>query len=123
MLLVASSPAASTETLKNFVLPGTGSFCIVDDHATVEQQDVASNFSVPAAAAAIGGNSLAQEVTSQYLQEWNPDVQGSFQHSNTKLSSITDGKVTVFDKNNAANKKKALVIVASDLDGIAEPSL
>jgi amyloid beta precursor protein binding protein 1 len=106
-VVLVGATAAGTETLKNLVLPGIGSFCVVDD-ALVTKQDASSNFFIP-------DNDTSHnraEVASKYLQELNPDVKGAFQVV-SKLSEIDDWK-TIFDKE--TNGKKKLTIIASDLN-------
>lgn len=106
VVLVGAS-AAGTETLKNLVLPGIGSFCVVDD-AMATKQDAASNFFVTDTTST---KSRAQ-VVSEHLQELNPDVKGAFQ-SVPKLSEIEDWP-SVFAKE--TNGKEKLMIIASDLN-------
>lgn len=106
VVLVGAS-AAGCESLKNLVLPGIGSFSVVDDCA-VTKQDAASNFFLPTTS--IGTTSRAQ-VASEQLRELNPDVQGSFQ-SVSKLSEVADWKSLLYK--DAGTKK--LLVIASDLN-------
>ena len=70
-VLLINADAAGTETLKNLVLPGIGTFYIIDDH-TVSEIDVSNNFFVTADDK---GRSRA-EVAAELLKEMNPDVDG-----------------------------------------------
>lgn len=64
--------ATGCEALKNLVLPGIGSFTVIDD-ATVAEADCGTNFFVSLDRV---GEPRAQ-VTCEYLQELNGDVQGN----------------------------------------------
>jgi amyloid beta precursor protein binding protein 1 len=104
LVVLVGASAAGTETLKNLVLPGIGSFLVVDE-GIVSRQDVASNFFLPSV-----GKARA-EAASEYLRELNPDVKGSFLVV-AKLSLVTDWKQIFYEK---AGRKSVLVI-ASDLE-------
>ena len=65
--------ALGTEILKSLVLPGLGSFTIIDDQL-VSQADCGSNFFVHPSTI---GRSRAR-VTCDFLKELNPDVHGQF---------------------------------------------
>ena len=65
--------AVGTESLKNLVLPGIGSFTVVDGH-TVELADLGSNFFLDEASL---GKPRAECVT-QMLRELNEHVAGSY---------------------------------------------
>jgi NEDD8-activating enzyme E1 regulatory subunit len=67
----SGSSVAGTETLKNLVLPGIGSFTIADS-ATVTEADLGINFFLEADSL---GKSRAKECT-KLLEELNPDVKG-----------------------------------------------
>jgi amyloid beta precursor protein binding protein 1 len=71
-ILLVGADSAGTEALKNLVLPGVGSFTIVDS-AVVSDNDVGSNFFVHQADK---GRPRA-EVTCGYLKEMNSDVEGA----------------------------------------------
>jgi amyloid beta precursor protein binding protein 1 len=105
VVLVGAS-AAGTETLKNLVLPGIGSFTVIDD-ALVSKQDVASNFFLPTAAVGRG----RAEAAAEHLVELNPDVRGSF-FAVPKLSLVSDWKSLLYK--NASGKK--VIVIASDLE-------
>jgi amyloid beta precursor protein binding protein 1 len=111
VILVGAS-AAGTETLKNLVLPGIGSFCVVDDARVPSKADVASNFFL-----ALSSTKSRAQVASEYLQELNPDVNGSFQIIVPSLSQIPDWKsvLTLTNESTLPDSKKLLVI-ASDLE-------
>ncbi|KAI9338515.1 ThiF family protein [Obelidium mucronatum] len=71
-ILVINACATSTETLKNLVLPGIGSFTILDDKIA-DGADVGSNFFLEADSV---GKSRGMAAT-ELLQELNPDVRGT----------------------------------------------
>lgn len=106
VVLVGAS-AAGTETLKNLVLPGIGSFCVVDD-AMVSKQDNASNFFLVSTGKDFQSRA---EVACEYLQELNPDVKGACQ-AVSNLAEIVDWK-SVFHKE--TNGKEKFMIIGSDL--------
>lgn len=71
VLLLNDNPGVvGVETLKNLVLPGVGSFTIVDG-ATVSESDLGLNFFLDEGSL---GKSRAAE-TSRFLKELNPDVE------------------------------------------------
>ena len=72
VLLLNNGPGVvGIETLKNLVLPGVGSFTVVDDKK-VEEEDLGVNFFLSEESL---GKSRAEE-TCRYLRELNPEVQG-----------------------------------------------
>ena len=72
ILLLNSGPGVvGVETLKNLILPGVGSFTIVDE-AVVEQEDLGVNFFLTEESL---GRSRAEEC-SDLLRELNPEVEG-----------------------------------------------
>lgn len=72
ILLINNGPGVTgIETLKNLVLPGIGTFTILDS-AIVEQADLGVNFFLEDASL---GKFRAEE-TVKYLEELNPDVKG-----------------------------------------------
>ena len=80
---------AGVETLKNLILPGVGSFTIVDDQ-NVNSRDLGNNFFVTEQD--IGRNRaevnhayslLNSKAVTQWLMELNPDVQGQAVNDNT----------------------------------------
>uniref|UniRef100_A0A8C1XQU8 NEDD8-activating enzyme E1 regulatory subunit n=1 Tax=Cyprinus carpio TaxID=7962 RepID=A0A8C1XQU8_CYPCA len=68
-----NATATGTEILKNLVLPGIGSFTIVDGHK-VSGEDVGNNFFLTSSSI---GKNRAQAAT-ELLQELNGDVSGNF---------------------------------------------
>jgi NEDD8-activating enzyme E1 regulatory subunit len=72
-ICLIGATATGTEILKNLVLPGLGSFCIVD-HALVKAGDLGNNFFVTAQDI---GQSRAEAAT-RLLLEMNGDVQGEY---------------------------------------------
>ena len=72
VLLLNSGPGVvGVETLKNLILPGVGSFTIVDD-ATVGEKDLGVNFFLDEDSL---DKSRAKE-NCKFLQELNPEVRG-----------------------------------------------
>ncbi|MDI1486507.1 MAG: hypothetical protein OHK93_005738 [Ramalina farinacea] len=72
ILLLNSGPGVvGVETLKNLILPGVGSFTIVDE-ALVEEEDLGVNFFLTEDSL---GKSRAEECTT-LLRELNPEVEG-----------------------------------------------
>ncbi|KAI4118771.1 MAG: hypothetical protein LQ345_001231 [Seirophora villosa] len=88
VLLLNSGPGVvGVEILKNLILPGVGSFTIVDE-ADVAEEDLGINFFLTDDSL---GRSRAGE-TCKYLMELNPDVKGHpLQHSIQKF--LLDPKV------------------------------
>lgn len=85
---VIGSSVLATEVLKNLVLPGIGSFCIVDD-AQVTKRDISNNFFLEPSDE---GEDRAMLVTRK-LVELNPCVKGIHAKS---LSEIRDKKFDIF---------------------------
>ena len=81
--------ATSAEILKNLVLPGIGSFTIIDD-AKVSNEDLGNNFFVDHESL---GKSRAQTVTNQLL-ELNPFVEGKAVEQNPH--TLIDEKIEFF---------------------------
>lgn len=69
LLLNAGAGVVGIETLKNLILPGVGSFTIVDEKIVTEC-DLGVNFFLAEESL---GRSRAEE-SSKYLQELNPEV-------------------------------------------------
>ncbi|KAM3876792.1 NEDD8-activating enzyme E1 regulatory subunit [Diretmus argenteus] len=70
---LVNATASGTEILKNLVLPGVGTFTIVDGH-TVSGEDVGNNFF-------LSNNSIGKnraQAATELLQELNSDVSGNF---------------------------------------------
>lgn len=73
VLLLNSSPGVvGVESLKNLILPGVGNFTIVDE-SVVSERDLGVNFFLSVESL---GRSRALE-TCRFLQELNPEVNGS----------------------------------------------
>eukprot|EP00934_Nitzschia_sp_Nitz4_P007493 Nitzschia sp. Nitz4//scaffold59_size112058//92722//95440//NITZ4_004125-RA/size112058-snap-gene-0.53-mRNA-1//1//CDS//3329555171//7483//frame0 len=102
VFLIGAS-AAGTETLKNLVLPGIGSFSVMDDAITTKQ-DASSNFFLPSSTV---GKPRA-EVAADFLSELNPDVVGTFHH----LPSLDQAD---WNEILGGSGKKRVLVVASDL--------
>jgi NEDD8-activating enzyme E1 regulatory subunit len=79
-ILLINATAVGTETLKNLVLPGLGSFTILDS-SPIQSNDLGNNFFTPS------GLYRGQSAV-DHLCEMNPDVKGSFLNSDlqTELS-------------------------------------
>ena len=71
LLLNSGSGVVGLETLKNLILPGVGSFTIVDE-AVVEEKDLGVNFFLTEESL---GKSRAEE-SCDLLKELNPEVKG-----------------------------------------------
>lgn len=71
-ICLVNATSTGAELLKNLVLPGIGSFTIVDSR-NVEENDLSGNFFLQEADL---GKSIAQSMT-QCLLELNPDVKGT----------------------------------------------
>ncbi|KAK9452774.1 hypothetical protein V1511DRAFT_506946 [Dipodascopsis uninucleata] len=84
-ILLLTASVTGTEILKNLVLPGTGSFTIIDDKA-VDQEDIDSNFFLDVDSI---GKPRSQE-TMQRLQELNSDSIGFSQVLDLKSLDTLD---------------------------------
>lgn len=69
LLLNSGSGVVGVETLKNLILPGVGSFTIVDE-SNVSELDLGVNFFLEESSL----GSWRAEETLKFLQELNPDV-------------------------------------------------
>ena len=74
-VLVVSGSALATSTLKNLVLPGVGSFTILDD-AKVTPEDLGNNFFLQPGETKVGD--LRAKEAMKYLSELNEGVKASF---------------------------------------------
>lgn len=113
VILVGAS-AAGTETLKNLVLPGIGSFVVIDS-GSVSVDDVGSNFFLPHASV---GRSRAGTAC-HYLQELNPDVQGS--HLSLSLPTTVEGWKLSLETH--VSKAKQSLVIAADVPPLCLESL
>ena len=99
-ILLVNADAAGTETLKNLVLPGVGSFAILDD-AVVSESDIGSNFFLSA-----NGVGLSRaEQSCALLKELNADVRG--------LAIVSSATSFPFDEQ---LKNYSLVVVSNATD-------
>ncbi|XP_063951319.1 NEDD8-activating enzyme E1 regulatory subunit-like [Lytechinus pictus] len=89
-----NATATGTETLKNLILPGIGSFTIVDG-GKVKGDDVGNNFFFTKDSI---GQSRAQ-VASELLQELNSDVRGDFVEES--VEQLLESNPSFFDNFNA----------------------
>ena len=130
MILINAS-SAGTETLKNLVLPGIGSFHIIDDQMVESrtstssnsngngtQQQPFSNFFVfpdeneGDEKKAVGGVVGRAEIATKYLLELNPDVKGSY----TSVPSLQDADYkSIFQSIRDSNKDANLIVATADL--------
>lgn len=102
-VVLVRATAAGTETLKNLVLPGVGSFVIVDDGFAVS--DHTSNFFLDS-----GSSKPRAQVATEYLMELNTDVTGDWKHVEGGLVADT------FDILQFFPDKKKVIIVAADCE-------
>lgn len=86
---VINAGPTGTEILKNLVLPGVGSFTIIDSH-TVTNEDIGCNFFL--SSSSVGSNRGKETV--KYLLELNPDVRGD--HLEDSLEEILDKNSKIF---------------------------
>ena len=98
--------SAGTETLKNLVLPGAGSFIIVDD-AKVTQRDTGNDFFVTQESV---GESKAK-VVCEMMKEMNPDVKEGLAMEISPAKFISENQETIL---------QAKLVIANDIgDGLA----
>ncbi|KAJ3396570.1 hypothetical protein CcCBS67573_g01562 [Chytriomyces confervae] len=90
-ILVVNACATATETLKNLVLPGIGSFTILDDKVA-DGADVGNNFFLDHTAIGQSRGKYATEL----LRELNPDVDGF--HVDESPSRVIASEPSFFDK-------------------------
>lgn len=131
-VVLINASAVGTETLKNLVLPGVGSFHIIDDHLMEGDGDgdgdgningsggisakPFSNFFVfpKAASKESKNNSVSNraEIAMEHLSELNPDVKGKCTHvpslENADYASILK---SISDQNVTPN----IIVIAADL--------
>ena len=89
-VICVGSSAVATETLKNIILPGVGSFLLIDD-AKVVNSDLGQNFFLEASD--IGR--FRGEAATEHLLTLNPDVSGSFRCGT--LSDVLSMPATDFE--------------------------
>lgn len=90
LLLNSGAGVVGIETLKNLVLPGMGSFTIVDD-ADVTEEDLGVNFFLTDDSL---GQSRAAE-TCKYLNELNPEVQSHAVNQVHSVFSSNEGTLLI----------------------------
>mmetsp|Transcript_7107 Transcript_7107/g.9624 ORF Transcript_7107/g.9624 Transcript_7107/m.9624 type:complete len:618 (-) Transcript_7107:92-1945(-) len=130
-IVLFNATAAGTETLKNLVLPGVGSFHIVDENNALvpntssKKPEVFSNFFVfNNEEEAENGNGEKKkktraEVACQHLMELNPDVKGSSQ--SVVSFDETDYQSLLLSISNDSNKEDTeerfgkVIVIAADL--------
>uniref|UniRef100_A0A7S0ZJ37 NEDD8-activating enzyme E1 regulatory subunit n=1 Tax=Timspurckia oligopyrenoides TaxID=708627 RepID=A0A7S0ZJ37_9RHOD len=86
-ICVINATATGTESLKNLVLPGIGSFTLLDG-ATCTERDLGVNFFVTEDA--VKSELNRSQVAAELLQELNEDVDGSFMVSTIDDLLTTD---------------------------------
>ncbi|KAL8812554.1 MAG: hypothetical protein Q9223_001019 [Gallowayella weberi] len=101
LLLNGGSGVVGVETLKNLILPGIGSYTIVDDKIVAEK-DLGINFFLTDDSL---GKSRADE-TCKYLNELNPDVKG-YPVEKSLLSFVTKSNFDIL------NQYSLVLLVAS----------
>ncbi|PAA76528.1 hypothetical protein BOX15_Mlig028533g3 [Macrostomum lignano] len=110
-VLLIGANAVGTETLKNMVLPGVGSFTIMD-HRRVTEEDCGSNFFVELARI---GEPRAK-VCAELLRELNEDVIGDFLEDRLDVLLQRDpGFFTGFSLVIASGVRHSDLLVLSDL--------
>ena len=104
VLLLNSGPGVvGIEALKNLILPGIGSFTIVDENK-VREEDLGVNFFLTQESL---GRSRAEE-SGNYLKELNPEVTGyAIQEVPVSLRSQTTLLITVFEAHRNLHHIKA----------------
>ena len=90
LLLNSGSGVVGIETLKNLVLPGVGSFTIVDQNV-VDEEDLGINFFLEEASL---GKSRGAECC-RFLQELNPEVKGQ---SIQEVRQLRSGRIPGTDQ-------------------------
>jgi NEDD8-activating enzyme E1 regulatory subunit len=133
-ILLINSPAVGTETLKNLVLPGLGSFTILDD-ALLQPSDLGNNFFTPhpeneqtmETQQDNGGMKPCRgKVAVENLCEMNPDVKGYFMNSNLQTELVNGNSLFLTHSLNFYFldpnflQKFSLVIVANPTPSIAQ---
>ena len=89
-VVCVGSSALATETLKNIILPGVGSFLLIDD-AKVDKADLGQNFFLEASDV----GRLRGDAVTQHLLTLNPDVTGTYRFGN--LSEVLKLDASDFD--------------------------
>jgi amyloid beta precursor protein binding protein 1 len=124
-VVLINATAVGTETLKNLVLPGIGSFHIIDDHQVSHASAIAgtasnssssepfSNFFVFSKS---GESSRSRaEVATKHLSELNPDVQGKC----TPVESLQTADYPTILKSIASSSSSQaapnILVIAADL--------
>jgi amyloid beta precursor protein binding protein 1 len=116
VILVGAS-AVGTETLKNLVLPGIGSFAVLDT-GVVTEIDFSSNFFLPKTCL----EKSKAETACTYLQELNPDVKGSFQKiEGDVMPTVPDAWKMLLDEELV--KASKCMIIAADVPPLSLESL
>ncbi len=118
-IILINASSAGTESLKNLVLPGIGSFHIIDDQIVDNNSTSSgvgsvapfSNFFVFPDTNSDTKSSRA-EIATKNLLELNPDVEGSF----TSVSSLKDANYkAIFESIRHSKKGANLFVIAADL--------
>lgn len=128
-MVLINATSAGTETLKNLVLPGIGSFHIIDDqkvecqrsngngNGNGKNQQPFSNFFVfpdqnEGDEKKTNGAVGRAEIATRHLLELNPDVKGSF----TSVPSLQSADYkSIFQSIRDSNKDANLIVATADL--------
>lgn len=95
VVILVNTSTSGTETLKNLVLPGIGSFHIIDDvvvpaagnNGSLETKPFTNFFVVPPME-----ETPRARIATEYLSELNPDVRGTFTHVSS-LANVHLGEI------------------------------
>mmetsp|Transcript_14646 Transcript_14646/g.15344 ORF Transcript_14646/g.15344 Transcript_14646/m.15344 type:complete len:613 (-) Transcript_14646:64-1902(-) len=125
-ILLINSVSVGTETLKNLVLPGLGSFTILDNQK-ISYNDITNNFFTSITRinqqdqqeeeeeedheSNNNNNNLRGQIAMEYLTEMNPDVKGYYLNSTLEIELEIDPLFL---------KKFSLVIVANPIPSISK---
>lgn len=116
-IILINATAAGTESLKNLVLPGIGSFHIIDDQivngCSSDSKNPFSNFFVfPDNNDDEQNNTSRAEIATKHLLELNPDVKGSY----TSVPSLESADyVSIFQSIRESHKSCNFLVITADL--------
>lgn len=105
-VVLVRATASGTETCKNLVLPGIGAILVLDDAETIGTE-FSSNFFLTQS-----NTTCRAKMALEYLQELNPDVEGSWKHTED-LMKFDFAATFAAQKEGQIDK---LLVVASDLE-------
>ncbi len=116
-IILINATAAGTESLKNLVLPGIGSFHIIDDQIVNSDSSTLSkpfgNFFVFPENGDGGKSSASRaEIATKHLSELNPDVKGSY----TSVPSLESADyASIFQNIRKSHGNGNFLVIAADL--------